>query len=100
MAINSSNRSIGSWLSNKATEAINKIDNPIVRSGVGSIVNALDPRILGAGRINVSDGTNVISINLSGMIAEHQTCLMSSIKLLRLVLKPQVLMNPMIGELD
>jgi hypothetical protein len=52
MAINSSNRSIGSWLSNKATEAINKIDNPIVRSGVGSIVNALDPRILGAGRIN------------------------------------------------
>lgn len=47
-----SNRSIGSWLSNKATEAINKINDPIVRSGVGSIVNALDPRILGAGRVN------------------------------------------------
>lgn len=47
-----SNRSIGSWLSNKATEAINKINDPIVRSGVGSIVNALDPQILGAGRVN------------------------------------------------
>ena len=47
-----SNRSIGSWLSNKATEANNKINDPIVRSGVGSIVNALDPQILGAGRVN------------------------------------------------
>ena len=52
MAFDSTKRTIGGWLSNKATEALNKIDNPIVRSGVGSIVNAIDPRILGAGQIN------------------------------------------------
>jgi len=52
MAFDLTKRTIGGWLSNKATEALNKIDNPIVRSGVGSIVNAIDPRILGAGQIN------------------------------------------------
>ena len=52
MAFDLTKRTVGGWLSNKASEALNKIDNPIVRSGVGSIVNAIDPRILGAGRIN------------------------------------------------
>jgi len=51
MAFDLTKRTIGGWLSNKASEALNKIDNPIVRSGVGSIVNAIDPRILGAGQI-------------------------------------------------
>jgi len=52
MAFDLTKRTIGGWLSNKASEALNKIDNPIVRSGLGSIVNAIDPRILGAGQIN------------------------------------------------
>lgn len=52
MAFDLTKRTIGGWLSNKATEALNKVDNPIVRSGLGSIVNAIDPRILGAGTIN------------------------------------------------
>ena len=51
MAFDLTKRTVGGWLSNKASEALNKIDNPIVRSGVGSIVNAIDPRILGAGQI-------------------------------------------------
>jgi len=55
MAFDLTKRTIGGWLSNKATEALNKIDNPIVRSGVGSIVNAIDPRILGAGQINAGN---------------------------------------------
>ena len=45
-------QAIGGFLRNKATEALNKIDNPIVRSGLGSIANAIDPRIVGAARIN------------------------------------------------
>jgi hypothetical protein len=52
MAFDLTKRTVGGWLSNKASEALSKIDNPIVRSGVGSIVNAIDPRILGAGQIN------------------------------------------------
>ena len=52
MAFDITKRTVGGWLSNKASEALSKIDNPIVRSGVGSIVNAIDPRILGAGQIN------------------------------------------------
>ena len=52
MAFDLTKRTIGGWLSNKASEALNKVDNPIVRSGLGSIVNAIDPRILGAGQIN------------------------------------------------
>ena len=45
-------QAIGGFLRNKATEALNKIDNPIVRSGLGSIANAIDPRIVGAAQIN------------------------------------------------
>lgn len=52
MAFDLTKRTIGGFLSNKASEALSKIDNPIVRSGLGSIVNAIDPRILGAGQIN------------------------------------------------
>lgn len=48
-------KAIGGLLRNKATEALNKIDNPIVRSGLGSIANAIDPRILGAAQINDSN---------------------------------------------
>lgn len=55
MAFDSTKRTIGGWLSNKASEALSKIDDPIVRSGLGSIVNAIDPRILGAGQINAGN---------------------------------------------
>ena len=48
-------KAIGGILRGKATEALNKIDNPIVRSGLGSIANAIDPRILGAAQINDSN---------------------------------------------
>ena len=51
MAFDLTKRTVGGWLSNKASEALSKVDNPIVRSGLGSIVNAIDPRILGAGQI-------------------------------------------------
>jgi hypothetical protein len=48
-------KALGGFLRGKATEALNKIDNPIVRSGLGSIANAIDPRILGAAQINDSN---------------------------------------------
>lgn len=48
-------KALGGLLRGKATEALNKIDNPIVRSGLGSIANAIDPRILGAAQINDSN---------------------------------------------
>jgi hypothetical protein len=48
-------KAIGGFLRGKASEALNKIDNPIVRSGLGSIANAIDPRILGAAQINDSN---------------------------------------------
>ena len=48
-------KAIGGLLRGKATEALNKIDNPIVRSGLGSIANAIDPSILGAAQINDSN---------------------------------------------
>ena len=48
-------KAIGGFLRGKATEALNKIDNPIVRSGLGSIANAIDPRIRGAAQINDSN---------------------------------------------
>ena len=40
-------RTIGSWLRNKASTELNRINDPLIRSGVGSIVNAIDPRVLG-----------------------------------------------------
>ena len=48
-------KALGGILQRKAAEAFNKIDNPIVRSGLGSIANAIDPRILGAAQINDSN---------------------------------------------
>lgn len=47
---NRTSRTIGSWLRNKASTELNKVNNPLVRSGLGSIVNAIDPRILGGGQ--------------------------------------------------